>query len=140
MAPRYKKITELLRSGGVEVICVDCDGKIDELLPLWLDVGINCIFPIEVASGMDPIKLRKKYGKDLILVGGIDKREIAKGKAEIDIQVAKVKTLIKDGGYFVNGDHHFPEDISYENMVYLINEINDLTEYPEFRRKIAKKE
>ena len=136
MVPRYKKITELLRSGGIEVICVDCDGKIDELLPLWIEAGINCIFPLEVASGMDPVKLRRKYGKDLILVGGIDKKEIAKGKNEIDAQVKKVKTLIKDGGYFVNGDHHFPEDISYENIVYLINEVNKLTEYSEFRREI----
>ncbi|MBA7472251.1 hypothetical protein ES707_07573 [subsurface metagenome] len=136
MVPRYREITELLRSGGVEVICVDCDGLIDELLPLWIEAGINCIFPIERAAGNDPLKLRKKYGKNLIIVGGIDKREISKGKSEIDGQVAMVKELIKYGGYFVNGDHHFPEDISYENIVYLINEVNNLTEYPETRRTI----
>ena len=136
MVPRYKKITGLLRDNGIEVICVDCDGLIDELLPLWIEAGINCIFPIERASGNDPRELRKKYGKNLILVGGIDKREIAKGKSEIDGQVAMVKELIKNGGYFVNGDHHFPEDISYQNIVYLVNEVNKLTEYPEIRRMI----
>jgi uroporphyrinogen decarboxylase len=136
MVPRYKKITGLLRDNGIEVICVDCDGLIDELLPIWIDAGINCIFPIERASNNDPLKIRKKFGKNLILIGGIDKREIAKGKREIDVQVSMVKELIKDGGYFVNGDHHFPEDISYDNIVYLINEVNKLTDYPETRRTI----
>ena len=136
MVPRYKKITNLLRENGVEFILVDCDGNIEELLPLWLESGVNGIFPLEVAAGMDPIKLRKKYGKDLFLTGGIDKRELSKGKTEIDAQVAIVKELLKDGGYFVQGDHHLPEDISYENIVYFINEVNNLGDYEEFKRVI----
>jgi len=136
MVPRYKKITTLLRENGVSVITLDCDGNVEELLPLWLEGGLNCIYPLEVAAGMDPIKMRKTYGKDLILTGGIDKRELAKGKKEIDDQVVIVKELIKDGGYFVQGDHHLPQDISYENIVYFINEVNKLGEYSEFNRKI----
>lgn len=136
LVPRYKKITTILRENGVEVINLDCDGNIYELLPLWIESGINSIFPLEVAAGMDPLKLRKQYGKNLILTGGIDKRELAKGKKEIDEQVSIVKELIKDGGYFVFGDHHLPQDISYENLVYFINEVNKLSQYGEFRREI----
>jgi uroporphyrinogen decarboxylase len=134
MVPRYKKITNLLHENGVEFILVDCDGNIDELLPLWLEGGINGVFPLEVAAGMDPLKLRNKYGKNLFLTGGIDKRELSKGKSEIDRQVAIVKELLKEGGYFVQGDHHLPEDIPYENIVYFLNEVNKLGEYEEFRR------
>jgi uroporphyrinogen decarboxylase len=136
MVPRYKKITNLLRENGVNFILVDCDGNVEELLPLWLEGGINGIFPLEVAAGMDPVKLRKRYGKNLFLTGGIDKRELAKGKPEIDRQVEIVKGLIEDGGYFVQGDHHLPENISYENIVYFVNEVNKLGEYEEFRRTI----
>ncbi len=137
MVPRYKKIINLLKENGIEVIQVDCDGNVEELLPLWMEAGANCIFPLEVAAGMDPVKLRKKYGKNLILTGGIDKRELAKDKAAIDRLVAIVKSLIKDGGYFVQGDHHLPEDISYENIVYFLNEVYKLGEYDEFRRTIG---
>jgi len=136
MLPRYRKITRLLRDNGVEVIQVDCDGNVDELLPLWMDAGVNCIYPLEVAAGMDPIKLRKKYGKNLILTGGIDKRELAKDKTAVDKQVDIVRELIKDGGYFVQGDHHLPEDIPYENLVYFINEVNKLGDYEEFHRTV----
>ena len=136
MVPRYKKITDLLRENGVHFILVDCDGNVDELLPLWIESGINGIFPLEVAAGMDPLNLRKKYGKNLFLTGGIDKRELSKGRTEIDRQVEIVKALIKGGGYFVQGDHHLPEDISYDNIVYFINEVNKLGEYEEFSRTI----
>jgi len=64
MMPRYKKITDLLRENGVHFILLDCDGNVDELLPLWIESGINGIFPLEVAAGMDPLNLRKKYGKN----------------------------------------------------------------------------
>ena len=123
---RYKKVTELLRNNGVGTICLDCDGNTEDLIPIWLESGINCILPLEVAADMNPLKLRKKYGKNLTLVGGIDKRELAKNKKEIDIQVKIVKDLISHGGYFVYSDHHLPPDISYENLVYFINEVNKL--------------
>jgi len=129
MMPRYKKITDLLRENGVHFILLDCDGNVDELLPLWIESGINGIFPLEVAAGMDPLNLRKKYGKNLFLTGGIDKRELSKGRTEIDRQIEIVKELIKGGGYFVQGDHHLPEDISYDNIVYFMMRITLYCEY-----------
>jgi hypothetical protein len=50
-------------------------------------------------------------------------------RTKIDRQVEIVKDLIRGGGYFVQVDHHLPEDISYENIVYFINEVNKLGEY-----------
>lgn len=136
MLPRYKKITSFLRENGVKWIMVDCDGNIAELLPLWIEGGVNCIFPIEVAAGNDPLELRKRFGKDLVLVGGIDKRELAKGQPQIDRQVEIVKELVQIGGYFVQGDHHLPEDIPYENIRYFINGVSKLGQYEEYRRSI----
>ncbi|GAG05329.1 unnamed protein product, partial [marine sediment metagenome] len=74
LVPHYRRLSDLLRRHGVDVVWVDCDGKIDELVPLWIDAGVNCMFPIEVGTwGGDPIKFRKQYGKDLLLMGGFDK-------------------------------------------------------------------
>jgi uroporphyrinogen decarboxylase len=41
MLPRYKRITELARSLGIDVIFVDSDGDVSELIPLWLESGIS---------------------------------------------------------------------------------------------------
>jgi uroporphyrinogen decarboxylase len=137
MAPRYKKITSLLQQHGVTAIILDSDGNTEELIPIWLDCGINAHYPFERASNMDAIKLRKKYGKNLIIVGNVDKRNLAKGKNEIDFEVERIKTLIKEGGFFPGCDHHIPPDVSYENIVYFLNEVHKLSDYEETRRIIG---
>ena len=37
MMPRYKKITDLLHSHGVDIIFLDSDGNVEQLIPLCLD-------------------------------------------------------------------------------------------------------
>ena len=51
------------------------------LIPLWLEAGINFFWPLECAAGMDPLALRKQYGKEIVLSGGLDKRELMRDKA-----------------------------------------------------------
>ena len=128
MLPHYKKITDFLRSNGIDIITVDSDGNIDELIPLWLEGGINGFLPLEVAASMDAIALRKKYGKNLILMGNIDKRALIKGEEAIRKEVmSKVPYLLSQGGYFPTIDHAVPPDVPFENYMY----------YLQFLRKIA---
>ena len=122
MMPRYKKITDLLHSYGVDVIYLDSDGNVEQLIPLWLEVGINFIWPFEVAAGNDAVALRKKYGKDLIIAGAIDKRALIKGKEATREEVmSKVPFLLEQGGYFPSVDHMVPPDVTFENYCYYIN-------------------
>ena len=118
--PHYVSIVELLRSHGIETIFVDSDGYIAELIPLWLDVGINGFSPIEIASGMDPIGLKREYGNDIVLAGCIDKRELAKDKAAINKEVAKARVMLEMGGYFPAVDHSTPPDVSLANFQYFL--------------------
>jgi uroporphyrinogen decarboxylase len=122
MIPRYKKITDLLHNYGVDVINVDSDGNLNELIPLWLEVGINFPAPLEVAAHNDAVALRKKYGKNLILGGNIDKRTLIKGKEAIREEVmSKVPFLLEQGGYFPSVDHSVPPDVTFENYCYYFN-------------------
>jgi uroporphyrinogen decarboxylase len=127
MMPRYKKITDLLHSYGVDVIFLDSDGNVEQLIPLWLEVGINYICPFEVAAHNDAVALRKKYGKNLIIGGNIDKRALAKGKEAIKEEVmSKVPFLLEQGGYFPSVDHWVPPDVTFENHCYYINLMREI--------------
>lgn len=137
MVPGYKKVVEVLKKNKVDALILDCDGKIDELLPIWVDCGINAIYPLERAAGMDPIKIRKQFGNNLIIFGGVDKRELAKGGYAIDVQLDMVKELLKQGGYFPNCDHHISSDISYENIVYFMNGLRKLDKHNDNPRVIV---
>ncbi len=117
----YQRIIDTLRKGGVKSIWLDCDGDPMPLIPLWMEVGVNCLWPLEQASGMDPLKLRKQFGRDLILAGGIDKMEIAKGKQAIEKELyAKIPPLLEQGGYIPFLDHSIPPDISYRDFMYYL--------------------
>jgi len=119
MVPRWKKFTEFLRANHVPVILVDCDGNVDEFLPLILEGGLNGLLPFEVAAGNDIFQARKRYGKNLILFGGIDKRALAAGRASIDAELERVaRPLLAQGGYFPMLDHYAPPDIPFENYLY----------------------
>lgn len=136
MAPRYRRVVDLLRSHGVEAIILDSDGNVDDLLPIWVDCGINAFYPFEGAAGMDARQVRRKFGKDVIIVGSVDKRALARGKAEIDAELDKCRELLKHGGFFPSVDHHIPPDIPYRNIVYFLNELRKMSDYPETRRQI----
>ena len=121
LSPHYRRITDLLHQHGVDVIYLDCDGKIDALIPLWLEAGINCMFPIEVGTwGGDPVAFRKQYGRDLRMMGGFDKHILAQGKKEIEREVYRLLPLVEEGGYLPFPDHRVPPDVPYENYLYYI--------------------
>lgn len=119
MMPGYRQITDLLHQAGIDIITLDSDGNVEELIPFWLEVGINYIYPMEVAAGMDVVKLRKKFGKELRMSGGMDKRILASGNREgIREMVVSKKELIREGGYIPGVDHVIPPDISWDSFLY----------------------
>jgi uroporphyrinogen decarboxylase len=118
MLPAYRRVNDYLRSLGVDVIGVDSDGDISTLIPVWLDAGLNGVFPLEVAAGMDVTALRARYGKELLLIGGIDKRALARGPEAIRAELARRLPVVAQGGYIPAVDHSVPHDIAFNDYVY----------------------
>jgi len=121
LLPRYRRINDHLRAHGVRHILLDSDGNTEVLIPLLLEAGITFHWPLERASNMDPLKLRAEYGRDLGLGGGIDKRELAKGRKAIEAELYRhVPRLLADGGYIPTVDHAVPPDVSYADFMYYL--------------------
>ena len=119
VGPHYKRITDLLSSCGINVVSLDCDGKIDALVPIWFENGVNTMFPIEVGTWHASIKpWREEYGKELRGVGGMDKKVFAYDHAAIDVEVERLKPLVDLGGYIPCPDHRLPPDAKWENVRY----------------------
>jgi uroporphyrinogen decarboxylase len=120
--PHVKRVCDLLRQHGCDVIWTDCDGDIRPLVPLWLDAGLNCMFPLEVHPGSDPVWLRKEYGKRILLRGGLEKFILSKSRPEILKELKRVEKVFAEGGYIPHGDHRIPEDVPYDNYKYYTRE------------------
>jgi uroporphyrinogen decarboxylase len=119
VAPHYGRITGLLREHGIDLVSVDCDGKIDQLVPLWLEHGVNVMFPIEVGTWNASIApWRDRYGKGLRGVGGMNKTVFAQDYAAVDAEVERLRSLVDLGGFIPCPDHRIPPDAKWENVQY----------------------
>jgi uroporphyrinogen decarboxylase len=126
MTPYYKRIQQIADKFDVDVQYMDSDGNITELIPLWLDCGINMQAPMEVASGMDVVRLRKEFGRKLRMGGGFDKRILASGKDDIKRELERIRPVIEDGGYIPGIDHGVPPDVSWENAVFYVETLKGI--------------
>jgi uroporphyrinogen decarboxylase len=129
MLPHMKRVTRGLHDVGIDIIMVDSDGRVDELLPLWLEAGVNLHYPLEAAAGCDPLRYRELYGRDILLMGGIDKRVMRDGCTRADVErevMAKVPALWKQGGYSPMVDHAVPPDVPFELFRHYVDLVQDI--------------
>lgn len=114
-AKYYRKLVDFYHAKGVRAILLDSDGKVDDLIPCWLDSGIDIIFPIEVGTwGADPIDLRRRFGPSLRMMGGFNKHLIPQGAPAIRTELERLKPLVESGGYIPLPDHRIPPDCSLD--------------------------
>jgi uroporphyrinogen-III decarboxylase len=121
LMPHYRRVAGLLHSYGVDIIWLDCDGNIDALLPLWLEAGINCMFPLEIGIWADPLKYRRQYGKGLLMLGGFDKHILAGPKEGILREVERLTPLVEEGGFIPFCDHRVPPDVPFDHYLYYLS-------------------
>ena len=123
MMPYYQKTLAQASKMGVKHHCMDSDGNIEELIPLWAEADVKIMSPMEVAASMDPVRLRKKFGRELRMIGGFDKRILASTPAEISRELLRLAPVIEDGGYLAGCDHGVPPDVPFSNYIHFVNEL-----------------
>jgi uroporphyrinogen decarboxylase len=79
-------------------------------------MGLDALNPLEVKAGMDPFALKREFGKDLVLHGGInavlwDQPEPVRAEMERLVPVLK-----ESGGYIFSSDHSVPSSVSLNDF------------------------
>src|ERR1051326_7558431 len=121
MKPYYRRVWELLQSRGAGLFKQDSDGDLKPILPQLLDCGINFMYPMEPAAGMDIVKVREQYGTRVALMGGIDKHVLRRSKEEIVAELEyKIPPMIRTGGCVLGLDHRIPNGTPLENYRFYI--------------------
>ncbi len=127
LMPCYQRWGEVIHQAGVPVYAMDSDGYIGDLIPIWIESGINACDPIEVAAHNDIVEFRRRFGKDMAYRGGVDKRAIAKGGTVIKDEINRIRPVVEGGGYIPGCDHGVPSDISWDNFVGYVKLLAELT-------------
>ena len=124
----YRKLIDFYKKeAGVPFVLLDSDGYSDDLIPLWLNSGVDIIFPLEVGTWKQtPSKVRAKFGKKLCILGGIDKFELLKSKQMLKQYLLTLKPEVENGYYIPIPDHRIPPEVSLEKMLDYIEVFNEV--------------
>lgn len=127
LLPVWARWGEIIRGAGVPLYAMDSDGFVGELIPIWIDAGINVCDPVEVAAGNDINDFRRRFGKNMAYRGGVDKRAMARGGGVLEAEMDRLRPVIEDGGYVPACDHGVPPDVSWPNYVEYVRMLSRAT-------------
>jgi len=127
--PYYRKIWDMLRDRGARLFSQDSDGNMESVIPAFLDAGINLMYPMEPAAGMDIVKTRKQYGTRLAFMGGIDKHVLRRSREEIVAELEyKIPPMVRAGGCLLGLDHRIPNGTPLAHYRFYIEKAWEIIE------------
>lgn len=130
MMPYYKEFIAFLRD-DLNIPCrgVDTDGDMTLLIPLFVEAGVNYLWPFEVQAGMDVTQVRDQWPREFMIWGGIDKRALAVDEKAIRDEVERVAPyMLQRSGYIPGLDHSVPPDVTLDNFRYYLEYVRKIGE------------
>lgn len=119
--PGYRKVIALLKRHHVplRILCTT-GGDLTSLLPSLIDAGINGLWISNIrGAGMQYTKLRRRFGSDIALIGGIDATALAHDEATIQKTVEEtVPDLLESGHYLPCLDDRPRSNISFAHYSF----------------------
>ena len=123
--PHFDRIVEPAREAGKPIL-FHSDGKIDDAVEMLLDMGVDCLNPMD-PSGIDYRDYKRRYGHRVSLSGNIDITwPLVRGTPEdVERDVRQHMETLKPGGRWIAGSSHsIVNYIPHENFVAMINAIH----------------
>ena len=128
--PVFKMLCNYFHSRGMPVILHSC-GRVKDLIPYFIEAGIDCLQPLEVKAGMNLIELKEEYGDKIAFMGGIDVRLMAlEDPKPIEKEIREKITVAKEGGgYIYHSDHSVPKNVSFKQYKRVIELVKKYGKY-----------
>lgn len=127
--PAHRRMCDFFNSKGMPVLLHSC-GKIQALIPKFIEAGFSAIQPLEAKCGQDVRQLKEEFGNKITFFGNIDVRKLSGSKQDIEEEIAsKVPIAMKGGGYIFHSDHSVPPTVSFENYSYAIELLDKYGRY-----------
>jgi uroporphyrinogen decarboxylase len=128
LRPYQQRMVEWAHKHGIPVQ-LHCCGNIASLIPELIDLGIDALNPMEVKAGMDPLRMKAEYGRDLVLRGGFDIQSWNDpSRFEEEIRTI-LPVMMKGGGYIFSSDHSIADSVSLENYRQIVELVKEIGRY-----------
>lgn len=128
LKPFHKRAIDWAHAKGAKVRLHSC-GDIRPFVPELIEIGLDALNPLEVKAGVDPIELKRQYGKDLVFHGGIN-AVLWDKPDQIQAEMRKMIPVMKEnGGFIFSSDHSVPSSVSLEDFRQITTLAKELGKY-----------
>ncbi|MFV0528885.1 MAG: uroporphyrinogen decarboxylase family protein [Lachnospiraceae bacterium] len=121
----YRQIIPQMKENGVSSVFVDTDGEFTQLIPNFMEAGVDGFLPMDVNAGMNIVAVREQF-PTLQFIGGYNKLEIAKGPEAIDAEFERILPVVRSGGYIPGADHQVAPSTALEDYKYYIKRLHEV--------------
>jgi len=124
--PFLKQNAEVGKKHGLYVAFHSC-GAIRPIIGDLIEIGVDVLNPIQCnCPGMNPLELKKEFGKDLAFMGGVDTQGVLPNGTADQVRKATAELLegmTRDGGgYIFAASHTVPPETPDDNIFAMYDE------------------
>jgi uroporphyrinogen decarboxylase len=128
LKPVHKRAIEWAHSKGMKAHLHSC-GDVMPFVPEFVEIGLDCLNPLEIKAGMDPIALKRDFGDRLVFNGGLN-AAIWGEREKFEAEMRRLVPVMKQGGGYICGsDHSVPSSVSLEDFRRFVELAKELGRY-----------
>ncbi len=128
LKPFHQRAIDWSHTKGIKAHLHSC-GDVHPFVPELVSMGLDALNPLEVKAGMDPVALKREFGKDLVFHGGIN-AVLWDQPEKIEEEMRRViPVMIEFGGYIFSSDHSVPSSVSLEDFRRIVELAKELGSY-----------
>lgn len=126
--PFHKRACDWAHERGMKVTMHSC-GDVRPFVPEFIEVGVDCLNPLEVKAGMNPYQLKAQYGDQLVFWGGLSALEWLNAEKQLAEVERLVPVMMQNGGYIFATDHSVPENVGSADFKRVLDRVRELGRY-----------
>ncbi len=134
LAPIHNEFVRFIKERTPAKVFFHTDGDVFDLIPDFIEMGIDILNPIQTSAGRmsDLARLKSEYGDEITFCGAIDTHHILPNGSpdEVRDEVKRVIGVLgKDGGYMVASVHTIMSDVPPENVLAMVDAVEEFGAY-----------
>ncbi|HUX94278.1 MAG TPA: uroporphyrinogen decarboxylase family protein [Bacteroidales bacterium] len=120
--PRYKVLCDYVKQNTDMKIFMHSCGSVRQFIPDFIDVGIDILNPVQTnCHDMDPVSLKKEFGKDIVFWGGgVDTASVLNRATPDEVRrdvLKRCEIFSKDGGFVFAPIHNILSEVPPQNVI-----------------------
>ncbi|HOJ33432.1 MAG TPA: uroporphyrinogen decarboxylase family protein [Candidatus Hydrogenedentes bacterium] len=121
--PHLQRVVQEGKRRGLPV-AYHCCGALREIIPDLIEIGVDVLNPVQcLCPGMDPVELKREFGKQLTFMGGVDTQRLLPEATAEEVRRATMELVEKmtsdGGGYILAATHTVPPETPDSNIFAL---------------------